>query len=294
MSSRGKVHGHDSLVDAVRRGDVEWVRSHPPDLSNRFLHDCVSDAYAASERPAGMIAVLSRHGIHMRFGQERMSVLHACHKIQFSDEVLEEWTVNCPIEAYYVKERDHLFSGAFPCAIERRDYGHARRILPYVQRIGRIEGSGYSIGDAVRMVCAAGGCEDLSRFLRAFVHQWPFKHPADLCCYHADATFSRIQLYLRYHRIHMDFNALVTAELPIMYGRAKDDERVAFLVHAFLHSGGASMERALSIVRRKHPGLTMHFRGALFHPICERVAAYLPIEGVPELIAAFAIPVPLF
>ena len=202
---------------------------------------------------------------YMRFGQERMSVLHACHKIQFSDEVLEEWTANCPIEAYYVKERDHLFSARSHAP--SRGATMATRAHPAVRpEDWPHRGSGYSIGDAsTRMVCAAGGCEDLSRFLRAFVHQWPFKHPADLCCYHADATFSRIQLYLRYHRIHMDFNALVTAELPIMYGT----RRMTNASHSSSmpsSTRGASMERALSIVRRKHPGLTMHFRGHCFTP----------------------------
>lgn len=300
MLPRTLEQEQDAFVDAVRRGDVEWVRTHDPPGHHELLFARVSEAFAASSHPAGMLTALLCHGMYMRFGPNAANVLHACHGIHFPDHVLEEWTAHltsppCPRWQYRALPR---CQGAISCAILRRNYDHARRVLPYVERLDYLEDSSTVVSDAIRSVCSQGDCEALSsRFLDGAASQmrgWPFDRPDELCCLHADASFRHIKSFADRNGTAID--TPVVLRMPIF--RMVDEsgkpvasvaERVAFLVHAF-NAGVLDITLAAPVLFWYGRDVATGIRKALLHEIAERIAIHLPVEGVPEMVADYSIP----
>ncbi len=278
------------IVDAVRRGDVEWIAKSArrelwwgPDADA-----AVTDAYLECHTPGMLDALRSADFTKVRGVREdgrRARLSHACLGVPIPDHILEE---DC-IGSDYSCETSVCALGALECALRTRDYDAALRIWKnYSPRVDLPS-------DAALRECAAGRCEEFqARFLKpALAVHGRLVSIRPVLCLHGVASYERACTVVAQRGSPSSKAAIVSCFFEmITFGAEKciawAEEQAAFLFCAI--EDGMDVED-LPDQRKIREGLrpeTQSICQRRFRiPIVDAVAIRIPVEGVPEIVASY-------
>ncbi len=273
------------IVDAVRRGDIKSIKTRRWPLEwSAEAHETVSDAFA-THLPPGMLSALRRTrlriGVPAKDGT-RAPPSHSCLATPMPDHVIEEDVLRPDTDRY----GPVCPLSAVACAIHAGNYGRALEIMrrwpAFVRHCRAID------------ACKRGDCEGFRKFfVEPFLSTWRHPYPPEpglFVCLHGAASYTHLRstaLLSPTGAMESFFNPRA-ADWPT----APAAEQAEVLVRAYRDGVNWYRVRPDQLRRCFQPDTQKICRVRFRAPIVEAVAAHLPVEGVPELVASY-VPCPL-
>ncbi len=271
------------IIQAVLSEDVEGVSKCEWRCYYRATEadESVSDAYATHRTP-GMLAALRNLGFTILLRTPdgmRASPSHVCTGLPIPDHVIKE---DYPCFDYGTCRLTSL-----QCALRLHDYDTALRICKQTSLMLPPR--------AALDACVAGKCDEFQARLMRPVLAWrvpPIEHREAVLCHHGVASYDRACALARLkHPAPFDC-AIIVQDFLGLWDRGRPlapaAEQAAVLIRA--HEEGLNIDSPFNSYKLQHclrPETRTICRQRFRAPIVDAVAAHLPVEGVPEIVASY-------